>query len=76
MESVAGPFERPCDGCLSPSDDLTKYAGDALCARCKAVFSTAIVLLDNGIIEENEVIPTYALLSQRRTVAEQPSRVS
>ena len=76
MGSVAGPLERPCDGCLSQSNDLTKYAGDASCPRCKAVFSAAIVLLDNGIIEKNEVMPTYALLSQRRTVAVHPSRVS
>lgn len=58
MRSVAGPSDRPCDGCLLPSNDLTKYAGDALCPNCKAVFSAAIDLFDNGIIEENEVIPT------------------
>ncbi len=58
MGSVADPSERPCDGCLSPSNDLAKHAGDALCPRCKALFSAAIVLFDNGIIEKNEVIPT------------------
>jgi hypothetical protein len=58
MESVADPSERPCDGCLSLSNDLVERADDALCPKCTTVFSAATMLFDNSITEENEVIPT------------------
>jgi hypothetical protein len=60
MESIADPSERPCDSCLSPSNDLVEMADDALCPNCTALFSAATVLFDNGITEENEVMPTLA----------------
>ena len=58
--SLANPAKHTniCGGCLKPSDALTTSAGDRLCEGCKAVFLTAAVLLNEGIAEENVLIPT------------------
>jgi hypothetical protein len=60
MASVAGPELQgdTCDGCLKPSHVLTNSAGDRICDKCKAVFLTAAVLLNEGITAEDTLIPT------------------
>jgi hypothetical protein len=60
MASVAGsePEVGSCDGCLKPSRDLNPSAGYRICDKCKAVFLTAAVLLNEGITAEDTLIPT------------------
>jgi hypothetical protein len=60
MESVtpAAHGEAVCSGCLKPSNKLTHSAGDQLCEKCRAVFSTAAVLLNEDITAEDTLIPT------------------
>ena len=60
MESVASGSisQTACGGCLRPSDALTSSAGDRLCGRCKAVFLAAAVLLNEGVVAEDTLIPT------------------
>jgi hypothetical protein len=53
--------EGTCDGCLKPATVLTGCGGDRLCARCKAVFVAAAALLDEGVLEEEVIIPTLVL---------------
>jgi len=40
---------------------LAAVAGDHLCKRCKAVFLAAAVLLNEGVADENVIIPTLVL---------------
>jgi hypothetical protein len=47
-----------CSGCLKPSKELTSSSGDQLCEKCKAVFITAAVLLNEDITAEETLIPT------------------
>ena len=47
-----------CSGCLKPSKKLTSSFGDHLCEKCRAVFSTAAVLLNEDITAEDTLIPT------------------
>jgi hypothetical protein len=59
------PFEaaaevNPCDVCARPSTSLHKYAGDAICEVCEALFTAANALFDNGITDEVEIIGTLA----------------
>src|SRR5215204_4782127 len=60
MASVAGPEPEvgTCDGCLKPLRDLNPSAGYRICDKCKAVFLTAAVLLNEGITAEDTLIPT------------------
>ena len=60
MESVtpAAHSEAVCSGCLKPSNKLTASSGDQLCEKCRAVFSTGAVLLDENITAEDTLIPT------------------
>jgi hypothetical protein len=60
MESVttAAHREAVCSGCLKPSNKLTASSGDQLCEKCKAVFLTAAVLLNEDITAEDTLIPT------------------
>lgn len=83
MESVtsAASSEVACSGCLKPSNKLTPSASDQLCEKCKAVFLTAAVLLNEGVTAEDVLIPTlvfakiaggsaaYATLVQEKTPA-------
>ena len=50
--------EAVCSGCLKPSNKLTASFGDRLCEKCKAVFLTAAVLLNENITAEDTLIPT------------------
>jgi hypothetical protein len=58
--SLVSPASRTdiCSGCRQPSDALVASVGDQLCERCRAVFRTAEVLLNEGIVEEDVLIPT------------------
>jgi hypothetical protein len=60
LESVASTAhsEVACSGCLKPSKELTSSSGDQLCEKCKAVFITAAVLLNEDITAEDTLIPT------------------
>jgi hypothetical protein len=60
MESVTGAKVHgdTCDGCLKASLNLTNSTGDRICDKCKAVFLTAAVLLNEGITAEDTLIPT------------------
>jgi hypothetical protein len=60
MESVApaARSEVACSGCLKPSKKLTSSSGDQLCEKCKTVFITAAVLLNEDITAEDTLIPT------------------
>jgi hypothetical protein len=51
---------KPCDACTHPSTSLHKYAGDAICDDCKALFTAANALFDNGVADEAEIIGTLA----------------
>jgi hypothetical protein len=51
---------KPCDACTHPSTSLHKYAGDAICEVCVALFSAANALFENGITDEAEIIGTLA----------------
>src|SRR5215208_4182689 len=51
---------KPCDACTRPSTSLHKYAGDAICEVCEALFTAANALFDNGITDEVEIIGTLA----------------
>lgn len=63
--------EAQCDGCLMirlrSQADLANHGGDWLCERCRAVFWTAAVLFENGVTDEDIVIPTLVFA---RTAAE------
>ena len=54
--------EDQCDGCLMiclrSQADFASHDGDRLCRECRAVFWTAQILLDRGVIEEEVIIPT------------------
>jgi hypothetical protein len=50
--------ETVCSGCLKQSTKLTASSGDQLCEKCRAVFSTATVLLNENITAEDTLIPT------------------
>ena len=68
MHSVGGYAERheeqECDGCrltyLEFQTDFLKHSGDQLCRWCRAVFWTATILFEQGIEEEDVLIPTLA----------------
>lgn len=68
MASVAESGKRreaeECDGCRLPFLDFrtnfVTHAGDSLCKWCRAVFWAATVLFEQGIEEEDRVIPTLA----------------
>jgi hypothetical protein len=51
---------KPCDACTHPSTSLRKYAGDAICEVCVALFTAANALFDNGVTDEAEIIGTLA----------------
>jgi hypothetical protein len=51
---------KPCDACTRPSTSLHKYAGDAICEACEALFTAANALFDNGVADEAEIVGTLA----------------
>lgn len=51
---------KPCDACTRPSTSLHKYAGDAICEACEALFTAANALFDNGAADEAEIVGTLA----------------
>src|SRR3712207_1434915 len=51
---------KPCDACTRPSSSLHKYAGDAICEACEALFTAANALFDNGAADETEIVGTLA----------------
>ena len=56
--------ERECDGCRLPyldfQTDFVTHSGDRLCRWCRAVFWAATVLFEQGIEQEDVLIPTLA----------------
>jgi hypothetical protein len=65
MSSSYVPFEdEECDGCRTPFltelADFVSHDGDQLCQWCRAVFWTATILFEQGIEQEDVVIPTLA----------------
>src|SRR5215210_6574507 len=63
-ESAERHEEQECDGCRLPyldfQTDFVKHSGDQLCRWCRAVLWTATVLFEQGIEQEDVVIPTLA----------------
>jgi hypothetical protein len=73
-ESAERYKEQECHGCrlayLNFQTDFVKHSGDQLCRWCRAVFWTATVLFEQGIEQEDVVIPTLAFAKFAAAVPE------